>query len=539
MNESRFGRRPLLAAAAGLVGAGVVGCSSHGGANTAAENASNAKVKLPTYTPYNGVKADFPAVGDKVLAAYVRYPASPVKAYDGVPGKGGTVTAMTNIYTPVPPGVGSNPYWQELNKKLGVDLQINMIPVDTWGAKFQTTIAGGDLPDIVQIAAAPELPQLLKAKFTDITEYVSGDAVKKYEFLANIPSVSWSTTVYNGGIYGIPIPRGVLNSPVFERLDFIAAKGLNPTPKNLADFKELCLGLLDKAKNRYALASPGGIVTVVRQMLNSPTGWVMKGGKLINQYETPEYKQALSSVRELVQAGVFHPDSFTSTVVQQKVWFTSGVIGLHYDAGSAWTSFATDPTGLKQGIKVGAIVPPGFSGGKGSIGLGSGSYATVAFKQASKTRIEELLEIANYLATPYGTQEYLFRKFGIEGTDYTIKNGNPVLTDAGTRDTTVTTAYITDGPQVLGPGARNLIKDQYDYELQVAPLAVKDPTVGLYSETNSKIGATIGTPVSDFINDYLQGRKPLSGWNDVVKTWVSAGGDKIRQELEQAYKEVH
>lgn len=539
MTGKRFGRRPLLVGAAGVVGAGIVGCSNQGNKTTAAENATNAKVKLPTYTPYSGVKADFPAVGDKVLAAYVRYPASPVKAYDGVPGKGGTVTAMNNIYTPVPPGLNSNPYWQALNKKLGVDLKINMIPVDNWGSKFQTTIAGGDLPDIMQIASAPELPQLLKAKFTDISEYVSGDAVKKYKFLANIPSLSWSTTVYNGGIYGVPIPRGVLNSPVFERLDFIEAKGLNPTPKNFADFKELCQGLVDKKKNRYASGDPGNFTTFVRQMLGSPTTWTVKDGKFTNQYETPEFKQALSSVRELVQAGIFHPDSFTSSTVQRKSWFTGGIIALDYDAGSAWTAFATDPGAVKQGIKVGAIIPPGYYGGKGRISLGSGSYATVAFKKATKSRIEELLEIANYLATPYGTQEYLFRKFGIEGTDYTMQGGNPVLTDEGTRDTTLTTAYITDAPQVLGPGTHELIKPQYEYELAVAPLTMRDPSVGLYSDTNSRLGANLSTQVSNFANDYLQGRKPLSGWDEVVKKWRSSGGDKIRQEFEQAYQAVH
>lgn len=539
MTVNRFGRRPLIAGAAAITGAGVVGCSNQGGKDTVAQNVKNAKVQLPSYVPYNGVTADFPASGDKVQAAYVRYPASPVKAYDGVPGKGGTVTAMNNIYTPVPPGVNSNPYWQALNKKLGVNLKINMIPVDTWGSKFQTAVAGGDLPDIVQIASAPELPQLLKAKFTDITEYVAGDAIKKYEFLANIPTVSWSTTVYNGGIYGLPIPRGVLNSPVFERLDFIEAKGLNPTPKSFADFKELCQGLVDKKKNRYALGDPGNMVTFVRQMLGSPTGWVAKGGKFINQYETPEFKQALSSVRELIQAGVFHPDSFTSTTVQRKTWFTGGIIALDYDAGSTWTAFATDPSAVKQGIKVGAIVPPGYSGGKGSISLGSGSYATVAFTKASKSRIEELLEIANWLAIPYGTQEYLFRKFGLQGTDYTMQAGNPVLTDEGTRETTVTTAYITDSPQVLGPGPRKLIKEQHEYQVAVAPLTVKDPTIGLYSDTNSRLGGNLSTQVSNFANDYLQGRKPLSGWDEVVKKWRSSGGDKIRQEYEQAYRAVH
>mgnify|MGYP006196916405 CR=1 FL=1 len=41
-------------------------------------------------------------------------------------------------------------------------------------------------------------------------------------------------------------------------------------------------------------------------------------------------------------------------------------------------------------------------------------------------RIKELLALCNWLAAPLGTSEFMFRKYGIEGTHYTMENGAPV-----------------------------------------------------------------------------------------------------------------
>ena len=78
-----------------------------------------------------------------------------------------------------------------------------------WEQKFATVIAGNDLPDILQTRVVANFPQLLEKRFTRLDEFLGGDAIKEYPNLANIPTRHWKSTVYNGAIYGIPIPRGV------------------------------------------------------------------------------------------------------------------------------------------------------------------------------------------------------------------------------------------------------------------------------------------------------------------------------------------
>lgn len=296
---------------------------------------------------------------------------------------------------------------------------------------------------------------------------------------------------------------------------------------------------MDKAHNHYALGDAGNLLTVIREMIGVPNDWIEKDGTFTHVFETDQMKQAMSAIRELVQAGVFHPDTFTSTTVQRKTWFAGGIIAMNYDAYSTWTAYATDPGAVSHGAKISALVPPGYSGGPGTHRPGSTSFSLVAFKKADKGRLQELLAIANWLAIPYGTQEYLFRKYGVEGVDYAMKDGNPTLTDQGTRETVVATYFITDAPPILGPGQKGLVQAQHDFQTQVVPLIVSNPTVGLYSDTDSRIGTKINESVNNFRNDYLQGRKDLSGWPDIVKKWREGGGDKIRTEYEQAYTAVH
>ncbi|MBK0296872.1 hypothetical protein IAE22_33805, partial [Bacillus sp. S34] len=95
---------------------------------------------------------------------------------------------------------------------------------DSFDTKFATMTAGNDIPNIVEFltfAMPPRFPQLLDAKFSDLSEYLSGDAVKEYPNLANIPTPSWRSPRINGKIYGVPEHRPPFGSVMICRPDLI------------------------------------------------------------------------------------------------------------------------------------------------------------------------------------------------------------------------------------------------------------------------------------------------------------------------------
>jgi putative aldouronate transport system substrate-binding protein len=79
---------------------------------------------------------------------------------------------------------------------------------------------------------------------------------------------------------------------------------------------------------------------------------------------------------------------------------------------------------------------------------------------------------------------------------------------------------------------------QYKIQQKIAPKLVFDASYGLYSDTLSKDGARIGGVLTDLENQIMQGKKPVSDWAPAVQTWLSAGGTKIKAELEQAHTDA-
>jgi putative aldouronate transport system substrate-binding protein len=72
-------------------------------------------------------------------------------------------------------------------------MKLPIIQLADYGTKLNTTIAGGQLPDLLSLgsgngSAVANLPDFLNAMCMDLTPFLSGDAVKEYPNLANLPA---------------------------------------------------------------------------------------------------------------------------------------------------------------------------------------------------------------------------------------------------------------------------------------------------------------------------------------------------------------
>lgn len=542
MTEIKVGlsRRTALSAGAGLAALGLstaAGCSTGTSGN---ETASNAQVPLPAYVPFDRINPDLPGTDQGVLPAFFAYPAEPIKATTEKPGKGGSLSGIAPIYGAVAPPVDRNRFWQQLNDRLGTQLELQSVTRDGLDAKLATLLASQDIPDLVSIPLSPPLPRMpdvLRHAFQDLTEYLSGDAVREYPFLAGVPATSWRHMIWNGGIYGIPLPRSPLGSMLFIREDFVARTSLNSSPANFAEFRELARALTDPRSNRWALGTSDDIMTVMNAMLGKPNLWSEDAGAFTYQYETDEMRRALSSGKQLVDDGVLHPDGFAATSTQAKRWLRSGNVAMFRGGYKGWILdiFADWPE-LENAV--GGVVTPGFEGGKGSHQYSNTTFALVAVKKSNESRIREILRVCNWLAAPFGTEEYLIRKYGVRDLDYTLKGTDPTLTQVGVTETSLPVLYLADSPDVTySPGIPGITRKSHDYQTREVPLIVQDPTVGLYSDTYSRSGAALKKTMDSLVRDVLQGRQSLAAWDEGVTTWRKNGGDTIRSEFQSAFEE--
>lgn len=536
----KVGRRQFLrgAAAVGVTAPVLSACGHKAGKDSAARNA---KIVLPSYKPFAGAHSDLP--GDKagIENGYLRYPSQPVQSVTEKPGSGGSVSALTIVYAAVPPPASRNKYWQGLNTALGVDLKMELTPSADYQNKFSTVTAGGDVPDFVQVAGQQaQLPKLLAAEFQDLTEFLSGDAVTKYPNLANLPTDCWKYTVFNGGIYGLPIPRAAVGPIMLYRKDVLAKKGLSGQPKSFAEFLDLCRELTEPKHNKWAIGTPSGALIFAQEMLGVANGWKVENGKFTSALELPETKEAVAAVAKMAKAGVFHPDSFSTTINVADL-FGGGSVPVMYNNYTTWGPYMRTYRSTSPGIEIDGMLPPSYEGKTTPVlWEGNESYSLTVLKKGSKSRIQELLRIANWLAAPFGTKEYLLRKYGVANVDYTLTGTDPILNSTGeTEVANFTAIYIADSPQVIyEPGMADVARAEYAYQQKALPITIPIPTLGLYSDTSSTKGAQLSTAITNTQNGIWQGHKPISAWDDAVREWRANGGDQIRKEYQESYAQT-
>jgi putative aldouronate transport system substrate-binding protein len=538
VHDSAFTRRRLLAGAGGLAAmagaAGLVGCSG-GGAQTTNNASANSKVQLPTYIPYTGLKPDLPGTADGVDNAFRNFPKENPKVVQEKPGNGETLVGMANIYYAVPPGPDKNSYWAGLNERMGVDLKLQMIGNADYSTKFSTVIAGNELPDIMQMVVVANFPQLLESRFTPLDEYLSGDAIKDYPNLANIPNLTWKSAVYNGKLYGIPIPRGAIGSYHFIRQDIFEAKGLPINPKGYDELVQVTKELTDPKKRTWAFSLINQPRQLLGMMNDEPNTWREEGGKLTHTYETDEYKQTVTDLIAMWKTGVIHPNAFDPAQPFKNL-FNSGACAINASDGyPGWAQYISDNSSNPE-FKLGLMLNYNRDGSKlARWHFGSGVYSITGLKkQDNKDKIKLILRALNYLAAPFGTEEYLYRLYGQEGVDHKMTDaGDPVLTKTGQTNTVIPIRYLADAPYtVYQPGRPQDADTQHAYQSKEVPTGIANPTIGLWSNAAATKNATADKNFQDGIADIIQGRKPFSGLQDLISTWKTAAGDAMRNEYQ-------
>lgn len=535
-------RRTFLSFAAlsvlGVATAGsLAGCGTKGALNASAASAS----VLPKYIPMNGATPDLAGTAEGVPAAFFNYPAKPFRSVPAPFLKGQKITAITNIFGPPPTPMASNPAWQEIDKRLGGTVDITAVSSDDYDTKLNTVIAGGDMPDLMlnDGAAIADIIGFLESACQDLTPFLAGDKSKDYPNLANIPQAFWKPAVQNGKLYGIPIPRGMTGGSGFINQTFFEAAGVTDTSaiKNADDYLSLAKQLT--GANRWALGSTKFGLVPFEHIFHVPFNWTMKNGKLVKDIETPEYLEMVSFVQKLYAAGCFAPGSEGWTKSQMSNAFISGQVAQIYDGLPAFGK----PGGYQQTVpaanpanKVVPFIPFSATGGKATVWLDNIDFAWTMVKKGSADHIRQVLQVANFLAAPFGSEEYLLMNYGAEGTDYTRDDkGNPIPTPAAALNTAVPWKYLAAGPNTLySPQFPDAIKVLHDAYAKLVPIGVADPTLGLFSPTNAKQGLTIAKPVSDAVTNFIAGRGSLNDVKSAISTWKSAGGDTIRSEFQKA-----
>jgi putative aldouronate transport system substrate-binding protein len=530
---------PLLAAC-GLAPRPSSGPASVGGGT------NSAKVKIPSYVPIqDGPKPDLPSRADGVDAGYFNFPQTLFKSVKEAPGKGEEVSLMTNLIQGAVVALDQNSAWQAVNKDMGLTVRQRLYGSGDYRNGLNTTIAGGDLPDTLYnspMKYIPSLPSFLQAQCADLTPFIGGDAVKDYPNLANIPTPCWAETVFNGAIYAVPVPRAPFLNAFLVRQDLVDQAQLQ-APRSADDFKKLLVTLTNAQQNNFGLAASTGFglgsQSPLLMIFGAPNNWGLdKSGKLAKDFETDEYKAAVGFARDLWSAGAYHPDSRTLSGTTLSTALRGGRAAVASHSFGALIAQWPLLAGENPAARLRVIHPFSADGKTKPIyHTGPSNFGMSFIKKGSTDRVKLLLRVLNYIASPFGSQEWALLNYGVEGTHFNKDpQGVPVLTEKGKAEVLSTWKYITNNPQVLYDTNRS---QEYATNIQedekaMADVAIADPTLGLYSPTYSAQQALLDQAMTDGVSDIVIGRAQLSDLDGLVKDWRNNGGDKARAEYQEA-----
>ncbi|AXK46984.1 sugar ABC transporter substrate-binding protein [Brachybacterium saurashtrense] len=525
-------RRDLLAltgAAALTTGAAACGDGTSrqgGGAEASAE------LTLPTYQPLEGLAPDLPGNEEGLHNVFLKAPEELIATTDAAPITSGEITALTQTFATPPTPMGDNGMWQRLNEALGGTLNLDIV-IDSYPEKFATILASGDLPDLMWVPpnqGIPNVGPMLESQFTDLTEYLSGDAVLEYPNLAALTPGSWRTAVVNGKIWGAPIPSTPFgqvylgNPAVWEEVDGFQCSSAE-------EFLDKCKEILIPGK-RWALEPflPNAF-HMFGEWFGVPNQYrVNEDRTLTAAAQTDEYLETLEYAQKVFEAGAFYPDLNHAETAQD---FANGSIAALVSVGPRG---ASEYRQLNPDLLADILVP--FSAVEGRRPVYDMGYGTVGFTPFKKTddegKVRELLDLVNWLSAPFGTVEYMQKNYGTEGKDYEVEGGNYVqIGDAPADVPGLASALniMTAGEGVIYNTHPEDSEYIYGKEQELLELMMRRPTNGLYSDTSSSKGTELNSRLNDVRNDVIQGRKTIDNFSAAVKEWEEGGGKKILEEF--------
>ncbi|GAA4983197.1 extracellular solute-binding protein [Kineococcus glutinatus] len=540
--RARFSRRSVL----GFMGTGAIAvaapgalsaCSSSGGGSAPAAtgpiSAADLARILPAYQPLDLVQPDIPGV-DGSTPGFTTMPARLVKSVAATPGKGGTYTVMSPAWWTPPPGLGSNTFYQAVNEQLGATLDFQVADGNTYGDKLQAVLASPkDIADWVVMPSwniPPRFGQGVGKLFTDLTDFLAGDKIKKYPNLANIPTDAWKYSAFNGRIYALPYPGELIGNAIFHRRDIFEQLGLQP-PTTPEEYIAVAKAATDPAAGRWGSED---VWNGAQFIFNASTDWYVQGGKLVSRFETDGYREAVAWLRQLFESGAVHPDAVAGNTQNAKDRFEAGQTLLTFDGLGGWEEALTrvrpsNPSYDQQPLDF--FAP---AGQEPRIPKGAPAGIFSFLKRTDDTaRIEEMLAIADFCAAPFGTEEYQLVRYGVEGEHFTRDAaGAPTLNAKGQTEVTSTYEFLVSPPIVNATVQfPDMVRDLTDWMARMSTFSVEPVFYGQQIQDPAQY-SSLGKPFDDLVKDIARGREDLDALDEAVKTWRSSGGDELR-----AYRE--
>ncbi|UKS28009.1 extracellular solute-binding protein [Paenibacillus sp. HWE-109] len=461
---------------------------------------------------------------------------------------------------------GNYPVLQQIEQRTGVKLkwEVNKTDYDT---VMRTRIAAAsNLPDIIMLPKDADPLQLSENKMIlKLNELIDQYAPHLKKFLNDNPDVRKALTAPDGSITYLPGSVDFYTNDynvlgLAYRQDWVQKLGLSE-PKTIDDWHTVLKAFKEKDPNGNGKDDEvpfvaGGIDAIgyfTQAYGMAPRSqWfsVDAKGKVQYSWTSPKAKQFLTEMNKWWKEGLIDQGMMTAHYDKAKAYVVSNIGG----ATSGWANRNDENNKSMQGSYPGAnwvlaMPPKGPEGDQAyevDYPVKDNKFSITKEAKNPKLAIEWLDYI---FASDEGKQLF---NFGVEGTNYSLVNGKPVLNDTILKNQ----KYPNPSVALAALGASRLpkivmkeAKDQFQAALSSSDSIklvqnakpfykfVFPPVISTSAESNaitSKM-ADIMTYSNEMQVKFIMGAEPLSNYDKFVEKLKAMGIDDVVKIKQQQY----
>lgn len=348
------------------------------------------------------------------------------------------VTGIACLYNEAPKE--DSIFWTTMEKEFNVDYSVEWVPVDTYSQKIDLLLAGGNLPDVVQIAGSGvsmSAPSIQKATiagaFWELDELLGKDFANYPSFKENTVLDAWSLNTVKGKTYLIPNTRGTINVGYMLRKDWLDALNMD-TPKTLDEFKEYVIAVGNSDLDNNGQKDSVGMIPYTfngwfDDAFGARTPTYNNEGGLIYPYFTSNYADMVEYFREIYAAGGIAKEYAMIKWQQAEEMFMAGTLGAFEK--NFWNLYRYEENYEKNNPTAKIEVITHLEGPKGVANNRDTGYMgghVFAKKTVDEAKMKQILSWFEKMVDP---KYFNFIFYGVEGVHWNLVDGMPVATEQG------------------------------------------------------------------------------------------------------------
>lgn len=470
-----------------------------------------------------------------------------------------TITMMQELFSDSTPDM-TNEWYTYIKDNLGVTLDVNFVPTQSYVDKITTTIASGALPMVIAANSSVLknqgiLDMIDDGEFWDLTEIVK-DYPNLYSFVGE---GRWTTSAIEGVNWGIPRLRVLPRNGAVIRQDWLDNLGLE-MPTTFDELYDVLYAFTYNDPDGNGVQDTYGVVTsyvgtgnrgwngfqTLAIALGAPNTFGYTEDGMIADFGTESYMEMLKFMKRLYDDGILNRNFNELSAQDRQKEYKAGKYGMVFCVIDDISGLQNDLVQVDENARSMVLAPITVEkGATPRIAATSGYNGMVMFPKFGDNTIKDETTLRRVLSfmDALCTKEYQdLINFGLEGIHYEVVDGVRTLLTNESGSTLLDVArgdigqILPFADYVRRDDDSDMLKNLYDQIELRTPWAVLDDSVGLKSKSYNELSSELDSIMMDAAVNFVTGAYSEDDYWAAYQDWLSYGGEDVLAEFTSAYE---